>query len=176
MTGTLEAYKPYYIVSNGSYPPTIDGGSLEVKAFHDDNLKTTTDDGYCLVGTVDGVDNATAAAANAYILQDDGKFHKVTTEQSAVMVPPYRAYLICPNVGGAKTLSIILDGETTGIDGVTKDASGTDGPVYDLQGRRMADRLDDNARRQLPAGVWPIASMTHATGCPQASTSSADGR
>ena len=156
VTGTLEAYKPYYIVSNGSYPPTIDGGSLEVKAFHDDNLKTTTDDGYCLVGTVDGVDNATAAAANAYILQDDGKFHKVTTEQSAVMVPPYRAYLICPNVGGAKQLSIVFEGETTGIDGVTDGTTVTDGPVYDLQGRRMADRLDDNARRQLPAGVYIV--------------------
>ena len=155
VTGTLEAYKPYYITGIG-VTPTISGNNMQVKAFHDDNLTTATTTGHSMTGTVDGVDNATAAAANAYILQNDGDFHKVTTEHSGATVPAYRAYVVCPNVGGAKTLSIILDGETTGIDGVTKDASGTDGPVYDLQGRRMADRLDDNARRQLPAGVYIV--------------------
>ena len=32
---------------------------------------------------------------------------------------------------------------------------GKNGPVYDLQGRRVADRLDD-ARHQLPAGVYIV--------------------
>ena len=156
VTGTLEAYKPYYITGLG-VDPTLSGTNLQVKAFHDDNLTTATTTGHSMTGTVEGVDNATAAAANAYILQNDGDFHKVTTEHSGATVPAYRAYVVCPKASaGAKTLSIILDGETTGIDGVTKDASGTDGPVYDLQGRRMADRLDDNARRQLPAGVYIV--------------------
>ena len=156
VTGTLEAYKPYYITGLG-VDPTLSGNNMQVKAFHDDNLTTATTTGHSMTGTVEGVDNATAAAANAYILQNDGDFHKVTTEHSGATVPAYRAYVVCPKASaGAKTLSIILDGETTGIDGVTKDASGTDGPVYDLQGRRMADRLDDNARRQLPAGVYIV--------------------
>nr|WP_238319226.1 hypothetical protein [Segatella baroniae] len=42
------------------------------------------------------MDNANAAAANAYILQDDGLFHKVTTEYPAAVVPIYRAYITCP--------------------------------------------------------------------------------
>ena len=156
VTGTLEAYKPYYITGLG-VTPTISGNNMQVKAFHDDNLTTATTTGHSMTGTVEGMDNATAAALNAYILQNDGDFHKVTTEHSGATVPAYRAYVVCPKASaGAKTLSIILDGETTGIDGVTKDASGTDGPVYDLQGRRMADRLDDNARRQLPAGVYIV--------------------
>ena len=59
--------------------------------------------------------------------------------------------------GGAKQLSIIIDGETTGIGSTTNEATdGKNGPVYDLQGRRVADRLDDNARRQLPAGVYIV--------------------
>jgi|GEM_PF-611732 len=155
VTGTLEAYKPYYITGIG-VDPTLSGTNLQVKAFHDDNLTTATTTGHSMTGTVEGVDNATAAAANAYILQNDGDFHKVTTEHSGATVPAYRAYVVCPKSLGAKTLSIVFEGETTGIDGVTKDASGTDGPVYDLQGRRMADRLDDNARRQLPAGVYIV--------------------
>ena len=155
VTDKLEAYKPYLLTADGA--PRLDGENLQVKAFHDDNLTTATTTGHSMTGTVEGVDNATAAAANAYILQNDGDFHKVTTEHSGATVPAYRAYVVCPKASaGAKTLSIILDGETTGIDGVTKDASGTDGPVYDLQGRRMADRLDDNARRQLPAGVYIV--------------------
>ena len=155
VTGTLEAYKPYYITGLG-VNPTLSGNNMQVKAFHDDNLTTATTTGHSMTGTVEGVDNATAAALNAYILQDDGDFHKVTTEHSGATVPAYRAYVVCPKFLGAKTLSIILDDKTTGIDGVKNGTRGTDGPVYDLQGRRVADRLDDDARHQLPAGVYIV--------------------
>ncbi|MGP1537623.1 MAG: hypothetical protein ACTTJB_10725, partial [Bacteroides heparinolyticus] len=65
------------------------------------------------------------------------------------------AYIICPpQASGAKQLSVVLDGETTGIGSTTNEATdGKNGPVYDLQGRRVADRLDD-ARHRLPAGVY----------------------
>ena len=149
----LEAYKPYLIASNGA--PQLDGDNIEVKAFNAAAL-TSPAGKYKFVGTVTGMDNATAAAANAYILQGDGLFHKVTTEHSAAMLPAYRAYIVRGDGSGAKQLSVILDGETTGIDGMTDDTIGTDGAVYDLHGRRMADRLDDNARRQLPAGVYIV--------------------
>ena len=103
------------------------------------------------------MDNATAVAANAYILQDDGLFHKVTTEHPGATVPAYRAYVTCPKGAGAKQLSIVIDGETTGIGGATNDARGrADGPVYDLQGRRVADRLDAATRHRLPAGVYIV--------------------
>ena len=155
VTGTLEAYRPYYFVADGE--PQLGGTNLQVKAYDDTHLKTTTPKGYNLTGTMDGVDNATAAAANAYILQDDGLFHKVTTEYPAAVVPIYRAYITCPKASGAKEISVVLDGETTGIDGVTNDATdGKNGPVYDLQGRRMADRLDDATRNSLPAGVYIV--------------------
>ena len=151
----LEAYRPYYITAGGT--PQLDGYNLQVKAFHDDNLKTTTGTGHSITGTVDGVDNATAAAANAYILQNDGLFHKVTTEHSDATVPAYRAYIICPKASGAKQLSVVLDGETTGIGSTTNEATdGKNGPVYDLQGRRVADRLDAATRNTLPAGVYIV--------------------
>ena len=147
----LEAYRPYYITANGT--PQLDGYNLQVKAYKADALKQTAG-AFRFVGTVVGVSNATAAADNAYVLQPDGKFHKVTTENPGATVPAYRAYITCPKTLGAKEFSVILEGETTGIDGVTNDA--TDGPVYDLQGRRVADRLDDAARHQLPAGVYIV--------------------
>ena len=126
-----------------------------MKAFNAATL-TTPADKYSLVGTVTGIDNAAAAATNAYILQDDGKFHKVTTTNTAATIPAYHAYIVHGDGSGAKQLSVILDGETTGIDDITDDAMGENGPVYDLQGRRVADRLDDNARSQLPAGVYIV--------------------
>ena len=147
----LEAYRPYYITANGT--PQLDGYNLQVKAYKADALKQTAG-AFRFVGTVVGVSNATAAADNAYVLQPDGKFHKVTTETPGATVPAYRAYITCPKTLGAKEFSVILEGETTGIDGVTNDT--TDGPVYDLQGRRVADRLDDAARHQLPAGVYIV--------------------
>ncbi len=149
----LEAYRPYYITADGT--PQLGGYNLQVKAYKTDALKQTAG-AFSFVGTVDGVDNATAAAANAYILQPDGKFHKVTTDNPGATVPAYRAYITCPKTLGAKEFSVILEGETTGIDGVTNDAIGTDGPVYDLQGRCVVDRLAA-ARHQLPAGVYIVS-------------------
>ena len=150
----LPAYTPYYITANGM--PQLGGRNIEVKAYKADKM-TTPAAGYKFTGTVAGVSNATAAAANAYILQDDGKFHKVTTTNSAATIPAYRAYIICPpQASGAKQLSVVLDGETTGIGSTTNEATdGKNGPVYDLQGRRVADRLDD-ARHRLPAGVYIV--------------------
>ena len=150
----LTAYTPYYITANGM--PQLGGRNIEVKAYKADKM-TTPAAGYKFTGTVAGVSNATAAADNAYILQDDGKFHKVTTTNSAATIPAYRAYIICPpQASGAKQLSVVLDGETTGIGNVTNEATdGKNGPVYDLQGRRVADRLAD-ARHRLPAGVYIV--------------------
>ena len=150
----LTAYTPYYITANGM--PQLGGRNIEVKAYKADKM-TTLAAGYKFTGTVAGVSNATAAADNAYILQDDGKFHKVTTANSAATIPAYRAYIICPpQASGAKQLSVVLDGETTGIGSTTNEATdGKNGPVYDLQGRRVADRLDD-ARHRLPAGVYIV--------------------
>ena len=150
----LTAYTPYYITANGM--PQLGGRNIEVKAYKADKM-TTLAAGYKFTGTVAGVSNATAAANNAYILQDDGKFHKVTTTNSAATIPAYRAYIICPpQASGAKQLSVVLDGETTGIGDVTNEATdGKNGPVYDLQGRRVADRLAD-ARHRLPAGVYIV--------------------
>lgn len=151
----LEAYKPYLLTANGT--PQLGGNDIEVKAF--DNQPTETiASGYVFKSAINGVDNSTAAAANAYILQDDGKFHKVTTANSAATIPAYRAYIICPpQASGAKQLSVVLDGETTGIGNVMNEATdGKNGPVYDLQGRRVADRLDAAARNSLPAGVYIV--------------------
>ena len=151
----LTAYTPYYITANGM--PQLGGRNIEVKAYKADKM-TTPAAGYKFTGTVAGVSNATAAAANAYILQDDGKFHKVTTANSAATIPAYRAYIICPpQASGAKQLSVVLDGETTGIGSTTNEATdGKNGPVYDLQGRRVADRLDGATRHSLPAGVYIV--------------------
>ena len=151
----LTAYTPYYITANGM--PQLGGRNIEVKAYKADKM-TIPAAGYKFTGTVAGVSNATAAANNAYILQDDGKFHKVTTTNSAATIPAYRAYIICPpQASGAKQLSVVLDGETTGIGSTTNEATdGKNGPVYDLQGRRVADRLDDSVRRQIPAGVYIV--------------------
>ncbi|MBO1362475.1 hypothetical protein JHU38_01525 [Prevotella sp. A2931] len=151
-TDKIEAYKPYLLTADGT--PQLGGENIQVKLFDPDAMVTIVNN-HVFRGTISGMDNATAAGANAYILQDDGLFHKVTAGNPAVVVPPYHAYIV-HGFRGAKQLSIVFEGETTGIDGMTDGTTVTDGPVYDLQGRRMADRLDDNARRQLPAGVYIV--------------------
>ena len=136
MNDRLEAYKPYLLTANGT--PQLGGNDIEVKAF--DNQPTETiASGYVFKSAINGVDNATAAAANAYILQDDGKFHKVTTDNTSATIPPYRAYITRNGSQGAKEFSIFLDDETTDIHSVTGVAPGMNGRVYDLQGRRQKE-------------------------------------
>ena len=57
-------------------------------------------------------------------------------------------------INGDRTVAVTVT-TPTGIDGVTNDAAGVNSPVYDLQGRRVADRLDAT-RQQLPAGVYIV--------------------
>ena len=138
----LQAYRPYYITADGT--PQLGGENIQVKAYNATAL-TTPAGKYSFTGTVVGVDNATAAAANAYILQDDGLFHKVTMEHPGTTVPAYHAYVVCPKTLGAKQLSIVIDGETTDIDGATNDARGTV-RYYDLNGRYIGTTLDSQPR------------------------------
>ena len=149
VTGKLEAYRPYYIVLSGL--TTRGGNDIEVKAFNTDALTSAIGD-YCFVGTIDGMDNAEAVAAGAYILQSDGLFHKVTTDNTAAVIPPYRAYITLSSdnqASGAKLLSISLGGETTGIRAIeTTDQDGTV-RYYDLQGRYIGTTLDGQ-----PKGIY----------------------
>ena len=57
-------------------------------------------------------------------------------------------------INGDITVNVTVS-VVTGIDGVTDDNADMNAPVYDLQGRRVADRLDV-ARHRLTAGVYIV--------------------
>lgn len=153
VNGTLGAYRPYLLVADA--PARLDGENLQVKA--DLSSIVLSAGNYYFKGAVHDVVNWWLTSDHAYILQADGQFHKVTSNNPSVTVPAYRAYISYNSHEGAKRFSIVFDGETTGIYGTTNEATdGKNGPVYDLQGRRVADRLDDATRHQLPAGVYIV--------------------
>ena len=153
VNGTLAAYRPYLLVADA--PARLDGENLQVKADRSSIVLYSGE--YAFSGAVQEVVNWWLSSAHAYILQADGLFHKVTSDNPSVTVPAYRAYISYNSHEVAKRLSIVFDGETTGIYGTTGGATdgAADGAVYNLQGQRVADRLDD-ARHQLPAGVYIV--------------------
>lgn len=154
VNGTLGAYRPYLLVADGT--PQLGGENLQVKA--DLSSIVLSAGNYYFKGAVHDVVNWWLTSDHAYILQADGLFHKVTSNNPSVTVPAYRAYISYNSHEGAKPLSIVFDGETTGIGGTTDGATdgAADGAVYNLQGQRVADRLDDSVRRQIPAGVYIV--------------------
>ena len=153
VSGTLGAYRPYLLTADGT--PQLGGENLQVKA--DCSSLVLSAGNYYFKGAVHDVVNWWLTSDHAYILQADGLFHKVTSNPS-VTVPAYRAYISYNSHEGAKPLSIVFDGETTGIYGTTDGATdgAADGAVYNLQGQRVADRLDDSVRRQIPTGVYIV--------------------
>ena len=158
VNGTLGAYRPYLLVADGT--PQLGGENLQVKA--DLSSIVLSAGNYYFKGAVHDVVNWWLTSDHAYILQADGLFHKVTSNNPSITVPAYRAYISYNSHEGAKPLSIVFDGETTGIGGTTDGATdgaadgAADGAVYNLQGQRVADRLDDSVRRQIPAGVYIV--------------------
>ena len=154
VNGTLAAYRPYLLVADA--PARLDGENLQVKA--DRSSIVLSAGNYYFKGAVHDVVNWWLTSDHAYILQADGQFHKVASNNPSVTVPAYRAYISYNSHEGAKPLSIVFDGETTGIYGTTDGATdgAADGAVYNLQGQRVADRLDDATRHQLPAGVYIV--------------------
>ena len=154
VNGTLGAYRPYLLVADA--PARLDGENLQVKA--DLSSIVLSAGNYYFKGAVHDVVNWWLTSDHAYILQADGQFHKVASNNPSVTVPAYRAYISYNSHEGAKRFSIVFDGETTGIYGTTDGAAdgAADGAVYNLQGQRVADRLNDSVRRQIPAGVYIV--------------------
>ena len=77
-------------------------------------------------------------AAKTYALTFGGGFSETTVINSDEQVQAY------------------INGTTTGIDGVTHDATDTRGAVYNLQGVRVAESSDAETLRRLPAGVYVV--------------------
>ena len=101
--------------------------------------------GFTMRGTINSIPNAEASDLGAYVLQSDGKWHAVmadTDEHRSVSIPAYRCYLLKNRGAWARTISMTLDDNSTGIDRIrTIDNDGTE-RLYDLNGRL----IDGNAK------------------------------
>ena len=93
--------------------------------------------GYSMRGTFDAISNAQAAEYGAYILQSDGDWHPVSTDNQKAEILPFRAFLLPSARNAAARLSMSLVDDTTGIDNIeTIDEDGTR-RYYDLNGREL---------------------------------------
>lgn len=144
----LEAHKPYLILP-GSNVTEISATDAAVTAAPS-QPETVDGNGVQFIACYAGMDNATAAAANAYILQDDKLWHPVKTEKTGGYITPYHAYIVFQSTLKAKNYAMAFgDGSATGIHGImTEDADGTV-RYYNLSGRYVGTSLDN-----LPQGVY----------------------
>lgn len=145
--GYFKAYQPYLIIPETDlYGVTLSGNIKEEPA----QPVAEEVNGVKWCATYAGMTNAEAVAANAYILQGDGKWYKVTADNGAVSILPYRAYLTLTADGPAKALAISFDDEdVTGLRAIeTTDADGTV-RYYDLNGRYIGTTLEGQ-----PKGIY----------------------
>lgn len=138
----IEAYKPYYIVVSGS--SGVDLSTDKNITIVSDTNGSWTVGGYELKGTTTTIPNSTLYDANkpTYILQSDGKWHKVPQNQPKAYIGPFRAYFQATTNSGARALNMVIDdGEATTIDAVirTIDADGTE-HYYDMNGRLLSGK------------------------------------
>jgi hypothetical protein len=138
----IEAYKPYFIVVSGSSGVDL-STDAEVTVSTDTGGSWTVGD-YALKGTTVTIPNSSLYNATypTYILQSDGKWHKVPQNQPKAYIGPFRAYFQATTNSGARALNMVIDdGEATTIDTVirTIDADGTE-HYYDMNGRLLSGK------------------------------------
>ena len=138
----MEAYKPYYIVVSGS--SGVDLSTDKNITIVSDTNGSWTVGGYELKGTTTTIPNSSLYDADkpAYLLQSDGKWHKVPENQPKAYIGPFRAYFQATTNSGARALNMVIDdGEATTIDAVihTIDADGTE-HYYDMNGRLLSGK------------------------------------
>ena len=135
----MAAYTPYYVVMKEerdldfsiseetaiATPPTGDPAAIG---------------GFMFKGTTVEIPNSSLYDANkpVYLLQSDGKWHKVPQNNEKAYVGPFRAYFQATTNSGARALDMMLeDSEATDIQQIrTIDADGTE-HYYDMNGRLL---------------------------------------
>ena len=136
----MAAYTPYYIVVEGEEAvklSTTDATTIATPPTSDPEAIG----GFMFKGTTVEIPNSSLYDANkpAYLLQSDGKWHKVPQNQTKAYIGPFRAYFQATSNSGARALNMVIDdGEATTIDAVirTIDADGTE-HYYDMNGRQL---------------------------------------
>lgn len=136
------AFQPYYVVVEED---TITLSTEEEVFCPRITIGETDINGWKFVGTERKMTASEASRQHAYILQSDGKWHKVTGLDSEAYIPAFRAYF-CPLADSdVKSLSMAFvddDDPPTGVVQIqTTDLDGTE-RYYDLSGRPLPGRPD----------------------------------
>ena len=146
--GTMVANNPYYVVVRKG----IDLSTSASVSFTAGQTGGTNSGGvsdFVFKGTLVKIPNDQLYDAQkpAYILQSDGKWHKVPQNQPLAYVGPYRAYFQAASPSAARSLNMVIDDEgTTGLQQIrTIDADGTE-RYYDLNGRQIANGQKPTAK------------------------------
>lgn len=135
------AFQPYYVVVEED---TITLSTEEEVVCPQTTIGETSIDGWKFVGTEKKMTAYVAAQQNAYILQADGKWHKVNGLDSKAYIPAFRAYFCRADGSDVKSLSMTFvdDDDPTGVVQIqTTDLDGTE-RYYDLSGRPLPGRPD----------------------------------
>ena len=91
---------------------------------------------YYFKGTLTGLDHE--ASEGKFVLQSNNTWGQVTTDHTAVYIPPFRAYIEMPEDQFARQLNSELGDATTGINSMrTIDRDGTE-QWFDLGGHRIS--------------------------------------
>ena len=141
----VEAFQPYYIVVEED---TVILSTEAETVCPPATNNVISIEGFNFVGTPKTISNFSAFHQNAYILQSDGKWHRVVNgddaQQNQAYIPAFRAYFRKTGSSSVKQLmmSFIDDDQITGITAVqTTDLDGTE-RYYDLNGRQLPGRPD----------------------------------
>lgn len=137
--GSMEANTPYYVVVSSGTASLSTTARVSFTTTQTGGTNSGSISGYEFKGTLVKIPNAQLydAAKPTYILQRDGKWHKVPNGVEAAFIGSYRAYFQATSAGARELNMTIDDGEITDIKQIrTIDADGTE-HYYDLNGRLL---------------------------------------
>lgn len=166
---TLDANKPYLLrITDGNIrnSSVFTAENVDIAASSSDKVDntikpngfaaTTKGQSFNFVGSTERLANATAVQLDTWLLNTDNAGYDVwrpVTDGTKATAAPFRGYIQPINkAAAAKRFIILMDNETTGIDGLEQGGTLTGAQrIYTLDGQFVGTNLDT-----LPSGIYVI--------------------
>lgn len=166
---TLDANKPYLLrITDGNIHTSsvFTAENVDIAASSSDKVDntikpngfaaTTKGQSFNFVGSTERLANATAAQLDTWLLNTDNAGYDVwrpVKDGTKATAAPFRGYIQPINkAAAAKRFIILMDNETTGIDGLEQGGTLTGAQrIYTLDGRYVGTDFN-----QLPGGIYVI--------------------
>ena len=135
--GDMAANTPYLVMADENVSLNFESNGTPIPTSESVAVQPTTIEGVTIHGTYTRISNSVAANEGILILQSNNEWKPITTQNSSITVPPFRAYLTLDNLSQSSfSIGFSDTPDPAHISGVTDEVPNED-IWFTIDGRRL---------------------------------------